>query len=127
MFSMRRAVTSGRDSVNVMLSVSAYLGRAFGETMKHFAQKLTSILAVAGLSLAPIAAQANTRAGDSSATYSSALSQPGQGRSVEGENASGAGNIIAMALLGLWASGIIIVAADINFGGDDDNQSPGAN
>lgn len=95
--------------------------------MKHLVQKLTSTLAIAGLALAPIAAQANTRAGDSSSVYSSSLSQPGQGRSVTGEGASGSGDIIAMVLLGLWASGIFIVAADIQFGGDDDNQSPGAN
>ncbi|MEP0189081.1 MAG: hypothetical protein ABJP70_04630 [Erythrobacter sp.] len=95
--------------------------------MPHFVQKLTSIVAVASLSLAPVAAHANTRAGDSSTVYSSSLSQPGQGRSINGESVSGSGDIIAMVLLGLWASGIFIVAADIQFGGDDDNQSPGAN
>ncbi len=96
--------------------------------MAHFVQKLTSIAAVASLSLAPVAALANTRAGDSSTVYSSSLSQPGQGRSVEGEGlAGGGGDIIALILLGLWGSGILIVAADIDFTGDADIQSPGAN
>lgn len=95
--------------------------------MTIFAQKLTAITAIVGLSLAPIAAQANTRASDSSATYSSSLSQPGQGRAVDGENLEGGGEIIALILAGLWATGIFIIAADIDFDGDDDNQSPGAN
>lgn len=96
--------------------------------MPHFVQKLTSIVAVAGLSLAPVAAHANTRAGDSSTVYSPALSQSGQGGVDEGVGLAGGGDLIALILVGLWASGIFIVAADINFSGsDDNNQSPGAN
>lgn len=47
------------------------------------------IASMAALSLAatPIVAQANTRAGDSTATYSVSQSAPGLGREAEGEGA----------------------------------------
>lgn len=95
--------------------------------MRKTAQKLLAALAVGSLVMTPVAAQANTRAGDSSSFYTSSQVQPGLGRSSDGEGIAGeSGDIIALILVGLWATGIIVIVADI---GDDDNenQSPGAN
>ncbi len=90
------------------------------------ARKLMAALTAGALVVAPTAAQANTRAGDSTSLYTSSQVQPGLGRTAEGENVGGTGDILALILVALWATGIFVIAADI---GDDDNenQSPGAN
>lgn len=91
-------------------------------------QKMTTALAAAGLVLAPVAAQANTRAGDNASFYTASQSQPGLQSTTEGESIQGTGDIIALFLAGLWVTGIIIIAADVgDDSDDDDNQSPGAN
>ncbi len=91
------------------------------------ARNVMAALAAGGLVLTPVAAQANTRAGDSKAFYTSSQVQPGLGRSAEGEGVVGeSGDIIALILVGLWATGIFVIVADIG-GDDNDNQSPGAN
>ncbi|MEM7665248.1 MAG: hypothetical protein AAF250_05280 [Pseudomonadota bacterium] len=90
--------------------------------MKTFASRLAVTVAAASMAFAPIAAQANTRAGDSSTIYSgSAVSQPGVGRSDDGESLKGTGGIIIILLAAAAVAGIIIIIDD------DDNQSPGAN
>lgn len=95
--------------------------------MSKIGQKLTVALATAGMLLAPVAAQANTRAGDSGSFYTSAQVQPGVGRSAGGETLGGEpGDIIGILLAGLWLTGIIVIVADFD-GDDNDNQSPGAN
>lgn len=92
--------------------------------MAKFTQKLMVTLASAGLVLSPVAAQANTRAGDSSTVYTASQVAPGLGRSAEGEGFGGdKGDLIAALLVGLWATGIIVILLDLD---DDDNQSPGA-
>jgi len=73
-----------------------------------------------GLALTPIAAQANTRAGDSARTYSAPASQPGAGRTVDGENVASAANLFALFMVGLWATGVVLAITD-----DDSDQSPG--
>lgn len=93
-------------------------------------QKLMTALAATGLVLTPVAAHANTRAGDNAGFYTGSQSQPGLGRTAGGERVGGgAGEIIALILAGLWAAGIVVVAADVGDDDDDDdnNQSPGAN
>lgn len=78
-----------------------------------------AIFACAAISLAslPIAAQANTRAGDSGAFYN--VSAPGLGRSSEGESFGGAtAFIIALLSASLIIGGIVIAS-------DTDGQSPG--
>lgn len=78
--------------------------------------------AAASVAILPIAAQAETRAGDSGAVYSVSSSQPGLGRSSEGESAIGGfGILLALLAAGLIATGIFFAADD----GDDDDQSPG--
>ena len=95
--------------------------------MPKTAQKILTTLATVGLVFTPVAAQANTRAGDSKAFYTSSQVQPGLGRSAEGEGVVGeSGDIIALILVGLWATGIFVIVADIG-DDDNDNQSPGAN
>lgn len=93
--------------------------------MAKFTQKLMVTLASAGLVFSPVAAQANTRAGDSSTVYSAAQAAPGLNRSVEGEDFGGnKRDILVGFVLGLWTAGIIVILLDLD---DDDNQSPGAN
>lgn len=88
--------------------------------------KLTSRIAMGaaamGMAFAPIAAQANTRAGDSTATYAVGASQPGVGRESSGEMLEGEGSGIIIALFAAAAAiaGIVILL-------DDDDQSPGTN
>jgi hypothetical protein len=77
--------------------------------------------AAASMAVLPVAAQANTRAGDSGAIYST--SGPGLGRDAEGEDLKGGGVSIILALLAAAAViGGIIYATD----SDGDGQSPGA-
>lgn len=84
--------------------------------------RLAMTAAAASMAFAPIAAQANTRAGDSGAVYSaSSVSQPGSGREASGESLVGVPGILAAIAAALIAAGIIIIIDD------DDNQSPGAN
>ncbi|WP_298470093.1 hypothetical protein [uncultured Erythrobacter sp.] len=90
--------------------------------MMKFASRLAMTAAAAGLAFAPIAAQANTRAGDSSTFYSgSAVSQPGVGRSADGEELKGTSGILIILFGAAVIAGIIIIIDD------EDNQSPGAN
>jgi len=84
--------------------------------------------AAAGLAIAPIAAEANTRAGDSARTYSApAASAPGTGRSADGENLAEGADVVAFILVGLWATGVAFAIADDGPDLDDDapDQSPG--
>ena len=82
--------------------------------------RLVMTAAAASLALVPIAATANTRAADSTATYSA----PAEGRNTKGEKLVSPG-ILAAILAAAAAAGAIVVLADQ----DDDNygQSPGAN
>lgn len=86
--------------------------------------KLMLAAAAFGLAVAPIAAQAKTRAGDSNSVYvANAKSAPGQGKDAEGEKLGSGADLLAAILVSLWAAGIIVIVAD----GDDDGdrQSPG--
>jgi len=94
--------------------------------MSKIAKNLMASLAATGLLLAPVAAHANTRAGDNSSFYTSAQVQPGVGRSAEGEDLGGSGDIIGILLAGLWLTGIIVIVVNSDDDGND-NQSPGAN
>jgi hypothetical protein len=81
------------------------------------------IMAVAAASMAilPVAAQANTRAGDSGAVYTTASAQPGLGRAADGEAAAGGLSII----LALFSSALIITGIVFATQSDDNGQSPG--
>ncbi|MEM1196653.1 MAG: hypothetical protein AAGH57_11155 [Pseudomonadota bacterium] len=100
--------------------------------MMKAASKLTLASAAFGLALAPIAAQAKTRASSSAISYSapaasaptaSAQSAPGQGREASGEKLATGADFLAALLVALWASGIIVIVADDDDTGD--RQSPG--
>ena len=87
--------------------------------------KVIMTVAAAGMAFAPIAAQANTRAGDQASVYTnSSAAQPGAGRTTEGENVAGVPGI----LIGIFAAAAVVggiaIAASEDDGGD--NQSPGA-
>lgn len=83
--------------------------------------RLAVIAAIAGLAFAPIAAQANTRAGDSTPVYTSSTAQPGVGRSAEGESLVGVPSIILALLAGAATIASIVVASD----SEEDDVSPG--
>ena len=76
--------------------------------------------AAASMAFAPIAVQANTRAGDSTPVYTT-NAQPGLARTAEGEDMRGNGTGIILAIFAAAAAiaGIIIIADG------DDGQSPG--
>ncbi len=80
------------------------------------------IASVAALSLAatPIVAQAGTRAGDSTATYSATKSKPGVGRKADGEGAAAAGTVIILGGLAVTATVFValLAAGVINDKGD---------
>ena len=77
------------------------------------------------LALAPVSASAGTRAGDSSKVYTSSASQPGSGRSVEGEQIAGgiAPFHVVMALfLGAWTTAFVIKSSDVLFDDEDEEE-----
>ncbi len=83
--------------------------------------RLMVAAAATSMAVAPIAAQANTRAGDSAPVYTSSVSQPGLARSAEGEELRGGAGILIALLAAAAAIGGIIAVADT----EDDDQSPG--
>ena len=87
--------------------------------MKTMSRALVTA-AAASMAFAPIAAQANTRAGDNTPVYTSNAAQPGLGRDAEGESVKGSGGILLAIFAVAAAIGGIIVIAD-----GDDGQSPG--
>lgn len=88
--------------------------------MKTVSRALVAASA-ASLAFAPIAVQANTRAGDNTPVYSTNASQPGLARDAEGESVKGASGILLAIFAAAAAIAGIIVVADNN----DDGQSPG--
>lgn len=89
--------------------------------MMKLVTRLSLTAAAASLAVLPIAAQANTRAGDNAAVYSTSASQPGVGRAAEGEQAKGGFGII----LGILAAAAIGAGIFFAQDSDDDGQSPG--
>ncbi len=87
--------------------------------------RLMVTAAAAGMAFAPVAAQANTRAGDSAPVYTAQSSetsaQPGTNRNADGENIAGVPALIGALLAAAAAAGVIVIVAD----DDDDDQSPG--
>lgn len=91
--------------------------------MRKIASRLAVATAAASMVLTPIAAQANTRAGDNATIYSSsAVSQPGTARNASGEDLDGAffNERLLFALIALLATAGVIIIID-----DEDDQSPG--
>jgi hypothetical protein len=88
--------------------------------------RLAAATAALGLVAAPIMAQANTRAGDSSSVYSMGNAAPGLGRSAEGEDIVGAGPGFLVLLIGgtLFVVGIL-TATDVLGDDEGDCASPG--
>jgi hypothetical protein len=89
--------------------------------------RMMAATAALGLVAAPIIAHANTRAGDSNASYSTSNALPGLGRASggEGQEEGGAGSV----LLGVGAGTLIVIGGLVAFdviGDDDDCASPGA-
>lgn len=87
--------------------------------------RMIAAAAALGLVAAPIMAQANTRAGDSTATYSTSNALPGLGRAAggegQGEEAGGGYLLLGAAAVGVIFAGVV-VAAD---SGDNGDTSPG--
>lgn len=89
--------------------------------------KVIMTAAAAGLALAPISAQANTRAGDQAPVYtSSAAAQPGLGRNAEGEGVAGVPGIVIGIFAAAAVIGAVVIASSEDDEDTDENQSPGA-
>jgi hypothetical protein len=90
------------------------------------ASRLLMTAAAASLAFAPIAAQANTRAGDNSRVYTSDSSaQPGLERDAEGEGLVGLPGLLA-AILGVAAVAItVVIVEEIDDDDGDGDASPG--
>lgn len=89
--------------------------------MMKFATRIAMTAAAASMAFMPIAAQANSRAGDNGAVYSVSSAQPGLNRAAEGESIkSGLGIVLALLAAGVIIAGIVF-ATDSN----DKGQSPG--
>jgi hypothetical protein len=88
--------------------------------------RLIMTAAAASLAFAPIAVQANTRAGDSAPVYTSSAAQPGLARSAEGEDFVGRPGVLIALFAAAAAIGAIILIADEDDEDTDENQSPGA-
>lgn len=88
--------------------------------------RLMAATAALGLVAAPIMAQANTRAGDSAATYSTSNAAPGLGRAADGEGQEGEPGIGfgGLALAGAAAALGIAAIATAADSGDDGEASP---
>lgn len=89
---------------------------------------LIAAIAAASLVTMPMAAQANTRAGDNGRVYTASSVQPGAGVAAEGEDIAGGaaiGDIIAYVLVTIWFTGLGFVVADAS--SDSEKQSAGAN
>lgn len=84
------------------------------------ASRIVFAAAAASMAMTPIAAQAGTRAGDTTAVYSAAA-VPGIGRSAEGESLAGGSDII----IALLAAAAIIAGLVLASDSDDNGQSPG--
>lgn len=94
--------------------------------MMTIMSRMAMTAAAASMALAPIAAQANTRASDNGAIYSpNSLSQPGLARSMNGSRLANIDDAddLAPIILGLLGGALVIAAIIII--DDDDDQSPG--
>lgn len=87
--------------------------------MMKTVSRLMTAAAAASLVIAPVAAQAGTRAGDSGSVYS--VSGAGLGRAAKGESAKSGGTIVLALLATAAIIGGIVLASD----SDDKGQSPG--
>ncbi|MBI1402424.1 MAG: hypothetical protein GC147_04345 [Porphyrobacter sp.] len=85
------------------------------------ASRMMTAAAAASMVIAPVALQANTRAGDSGAMYSAPAAQPGLGREADGESIAGAGTIV----IGLLATAAVVVGIIKATSSEDEGQSPG--
>lgn len=92
----------------------------WGIGMIKMFSRIVLAAAAASMAMTPIAAQAGTRAGDSTAVYSAAAA-PGIGRSAEGESLAGGSDII----IALLAAAAIIAGLVLSSDSEDNGQSPG--
>ena len=84
--------------------------------------RLICTFAAGGLAFIPVAAQANTRAGDNSTIYTTPMAVgSGIAASTGVEDEDDENEFFVYLLAGSWATGIIFIIFE------DDNQSPGGN
>lgn len=81
--------------------------------------RIMLVAAASSLAIAPVAAQAGTRASEGASL--SSVSAPGLGRTAKGESIKGASTIV----LALFASGLVIAGIVSASKSKDKGQSPG--
>ena len=102
--------------------------KAFREaiSMSKFITRMMLTAAAASMAVLPVAAQANTRAGDNGVVYSSSSAKPGLGREANGEKLVGFGFLpLVIGTVGLVISGFLVATEVIGEDSDGDDQSPG--
>lgn len=94
--------------------------------MSKFITRMMLTAAAASMAVLPVAAQANTRAGDNGVVYSSSSAKPGLGREANGEKLVGFGFLpLVIGTVGLVISGFLVATEVIGEDSDGDDQSPG--
>ena len=91
--------------------------------MSRMVSKLVITAGAAALALSPVAASAGTRASDDSSIYSDSVSQPGKGRTANGERVGSGISFVSMligAYIGAWTTLFVTEITE-----DDDFQSAG--
>ena len=88
--------------------------------------RMMAAAAALGLVSAPIMAQANTRAADSTATYSISNALPGLGRAAGGEGQAEEGGIAPLLIGGLAVAAVVAAVATAADSNSDEDASPGA-
>lgn len=92
---------------------------------KNALAKFTLAFGTAALALTPVAAIANTRAGDNSTVYASSVSEPGKGRSAQGEKLVGGiapFHVILALVIGGWATTFVAKSSDVLFEDEDEEE-----
>lgn len=94
--------------------------------MSKFITRMMLTAAAASMAVLPVAAQANTRAGDNGVVYSSSSAKPGLGREANGEKLVGFGSVfLLISTVTAVVSGFLVAANVIGEEEAGDDQSPG--
>jgi hypothetical protein len=100
--------------------------------MANTFSKLALTAGSIALALAPVSASAGTRASDNSIVYGESVTQPGVGRSADGEQVAGGVapfHVVLAIIVGAWATAFVaksdVFSDDEDDDDDDEFQSAG--
>lgn len=93
--------------------------------MANTFSKLALAAGSIALALAPISASAGTRASDNSIVYGESVTQPGVGRSADGEQIAGGlapFHVVLAIIVGTWATAFVAKSDVFSDDEDDDDE-----